>query len=400
MYTIENLKQAIEREMHGRTVDRLQDVYETAYDAALILMSSCDLKESQRTTQISPQLFDDVYAYSAPADFKSIIDVYPTEGRRQGYENQEDFRRTGQKEFSMRGSIEAPMVSEKWLNGARFLLLRKYPSMGQRVQLESFESDASLSEYQDGDFTSVSINRLNFLEGAGSMSMTLGSGQSGGAISSILLSPQDLTNYRLLGSWFLKVFIPSGFSSRFTSFTIQHGSDSDNYWYKEVTSQHDGTVFKDGWNILRFDWSTSTQNGVVDETAMKYFGFSTTYSAGSDIPGFLVDDFNIQMGTMYDLDYYSNYLFMSEAGTFKEKPDADTDRIMLSTESYRIFADLASMLACGEVKSLEDDFKRLSKRVGYPVDPDRPFAGLLGEYKRMNPSQRPVHTTITRDYGV
>lgn len=397
MYTIENLKQAIEREMHGRTVDRLQDVYETAYDAALILMSSCDLKESQRTTQISPQLFDDVYAYSAPADFKSIIDVYPTEGRRKGYENQEDFRRTGQKEFSMRGSIEAPMVSEKWLNGARFLLLRKYPSMGQRVQLESFDSETGVTEI--GDVGTLATNRLTFWEGSASLSLELSGATGSGAIEKTL-SSQDLTNYKLLSSWFIKVYIPSGFSSRFTSFTIQHGNSNGVDWSKTVTTQHDGTAFRDGMNLLRFDWSSASESGTVDETVMDYMRLTFTYSSGTAIPGVLVDDFNIQMGTMYDLDYYSNYLFMSNAGVWKEKPTEDTDRIMLSTDSYRIFADLASMLACGEVKSLEDDFKRLSKRVGYPVDPDRPFAGLLGEYKRMNPSQRPVHTTITRDYGV
>jgi len=396
-YTISNLASAIEREMHGRTTDRLQDLFETAYQAGLILLSHCDLKENQRSVQISPQVFDGVDLYSSPEDYKAPIDIYPTGGRKFGSEEEENFRRTSQHEFSMRNSQEAPMISEKWRNGTRFLLLRKYPSTGKKVQLENFDSITGITA--SGDAGTIATNTLLFWEGAASLSLEL-SGATGTATIAKDLTSQDLTNFRLLSSWFVKVYIPSGFSSRFTSFTLKHGNDSGVNWEKTVTTPHDGTAFHDGMNILRFDWSSATQNGTVDEAAMDYMDLTFTYSVGSAIPGVLVDDFNIQLGTMYDLDYYSNFLFTSEAGVYLEKPTALTDRIMLSSESYNIFAEIAAMLACREVRSLQDDYDRLSKSVGYPVDQNDPFKGSLGNYKRMNPSERPVLTTAYHDFGV
>ena len=396
-YTISNLSDAIAREMHGQETDRIQSLYETAYDAALILMGELDLKETQRKVQISPQVFDDVNIYSCPTDYRSPIDIYPTSGRVLGSENQEDFRRTSQHEFSMRKNNEAPLLSEKWLNGTRFLLLQKYPSTGKKIQLENFDSLTGFTE--GGDISNLVINSLEYYEGYGSLSFDL-SGSTGAGTLEKTISSQDLTNYRLLGSCFIKVVIPSGYSSRFTSFTIKHGNDSSNYWSGTVTTQHDGTVFQDGMNLLRFDWNSATETGTVDETVMDYMKIEVNYTAGTEIPKVLFDDFNIQLGTMYDLEYCSNYLFRTSAGVWIEKPTSDDDIINLSQESYRIFVDIASMLALGEISSMEAEYKRITERLGYPVDPNNIFKGSIGNYKKQNPSQKPVQTSIIYDYDV
>lgn len=395
-YTITQFKDAISRELHGRTTNRLQDAFETAYDAAMILLSEIDPKETQRVTQISPQVFDDVDVYSSPSDFKAVIDLYPSSMRKEGYESDDDFRRTGQKEFSLRRSVEAPMLSEKWINGTRFLLLRKYSSLGRVVQLESFDSTTGITA--GGDAGSLDDNQLNFWEGSASLSLTL-NGLTGAAHIEKDITSQDLTDYRLLASWFVKVYIPSGFFSRFTSFTLRHGSASGMYWSKTVTAQHDGTAFKDGMNLLRFDWSSATETGTVDETAMDYMRLTFAYSTGAAIPGVLVDDLEIQLGTMYDLDYYSNFLFKSSAGTYLEKPTADGDTINLSTDAYRIFVDLGAMMAMSEISSMAKDYERISRRVGWPTS-DNPYAGSIGRYKLMYPSERPVRTTTLHNFSI
>lgn len=398
-FTIQNLASAIERELHGRDVVRLQDIYETAYQAGLILLSECDPKETQRRAQVSPQLFDDETVYSAPEDFKASIDIYPTGGRIEGYEDMDDFRSVNQREMSMRKSIEAPMISEKWIDGTRYLLCRKYPSNTSKVQLEGFDATTGFST--GGLIGALSTNRLNYVQGSASMQLTLDGTLTQGWIEKSTLAEQDLTNYDGLGAWFMKVFIPSGYSSRFTSFKAYHGSGAGTDWFhKTVTTQHDGTSFRDGWNTLRFDWSTASESGSVDVTAMNYMQLDINHTVGTDIPGVLVDDFNVQLGTMYDLDYYSNFLFKTSAGVYLEKPTDMSDIITLSSDSYMVFSDLAALLACGEVGSLKEDYKRLSARVGWPTNPDDPFLGSLGTYKRRNPSQEPTVTTSLRDFNV
>ena len=118
-----DFQNAVEREMHGRTVARLQDVNETAYQAGLILLSEIDPKETQRIAQI--QVFDDVDEYVPPEDYKSMVDFLPSGGRQDGSEFESDFRRTGQREFSMRHAYDAPLFSEKWVLGVLIQRLRQ-----------------------------------------------------------------------------------------------------------------------------------------------------------------------------------------------------------------------------------------------------------------------------------
>jgi hypothetical protein len=103
---------------------------------------------------------------------------------------------------------------------------------------------------------------------------------------------------------------------------------------------------------------------------------------------------------MYDLPYYSNCLFRSTTGTWKEKPTADSDIINLSTDSYKIFQDLCAMMAMSEISSMEKDYERISKRVGWPTDSNDMFKGALGAYRRANPSERLTSTTILHNFSV
>lgn len=397
-YTISQFKDSISRELHGRTTDRLQDVYETAYDASLILLSEIDPKETERMVQVSPQVFDDVDVYSSPADFKSAIDLVPSAGLTPGFEYQEDFRRTSQRQFGQRRNNEAPLLSEKWINGTRFLLIRKYPRTGSKILVESFDSTSGFTAYPD--LNTLSANTLNFLEGSASLGFSLDGLNGYGGFEKTVTS-QDLTDYEGLAAWFYKVYIPSGYSSRITSFDFSHGSDSSNYFYSSISTQFDGTAFKDGWNIIRVDWSDDVgEFGTVDVTTMSYISFSVYYTVGTAIPGFLIDDLTIQLGTMYDLHYHSNYLFQSTAGTWLERPTADDDIINLSSDSYKIFTDIGALCAMSEVSSKEKEYKKISDRVGWPVQENNRFAGSLGAYKRSNPSQRIMQTEVLHDFGV
>ncbi|MCK5017615.1 MAG: hypothetical protein KAS32_11165, partial [Candidatus Peribacteraceae bacterium] len=345
-YSINNLKDAVAREMHGESVDSLQSFEETAYDAAMLFLSECDPKELQRETQISPQLFDNVTVYSCPADFQSVIDVLPTAGRAEGSEAYDDFRRTSQREMSLRHSIEAPMLSDKYVNGTRVLLLRKYPELGSTVQLEGFEATTDFTT--GGDIGSLVRNSLTYWEGGASLSFALDGVTGEGTLSKTITS-QDLTNQEGLASWFFKLYIPSGYSSRFTSLKINHGNSDSANFEKTITTQHDGSAFQDGMNLLRFDWSSATENGTVDITKMDDLKVTIVYATGDAIPGMLIDDFNVQLGTMYDLSYYSNYLFRTEAGVWIEKPTEDDDIINLSFDSYRVYADITAMVALSEL---------------------------------------------------
>jgi hypothetical protein len=51
------------------------------------------------------------------------------------------------------------------------------------------------------------------------------------------------------------------------------------------------------------------------------------------------------LGFLFDIEYYSKYLFRTSTGTWKETTDSDSDIINLDTESYNIFLYQAAFLA-------------------------------------------------------
>lgn len=389
-YTISTLKSDLSGKIHGKDLTKVTNILGIAKQAALLFLGETEPKELQRVSQITPQVFDGVFMYPAPEDYNSPIDLYPSAGRGTDiYEN--DFRRTSQKNFDEQKENTPPLLSERWINGTRYLLIAKYPQTGSIIQLDSFDSATDFTAGDDAG--SLVANTLNFVQGSGALSVQL-SGSSGTAyLEKTNLTTQDLTDLRALGAWFIRVYIPSGYSSRFTSFTMRHGNDTaTNYWSKQVTTQHNGLAFQDGWNLLRFDWSSATENGTVDELSMDAMRITTVYSAGTAIPGVLFDDFNVQLGTMYDLDYYSNYFFRTASGTWIDTPTENTDIINVSSESYMVYLDFCLLLIQSEITGLEKDLEETKKRIGYPVDPNNEFKGTLGAYKKRNPSQKITQT--------
>ena len=69
--------------------------------------------------------------------------------------------------------------------------------------------------------------------------------------------------------------------SHATSFTFFWGSDSSNYWSATVTTDIDGEAFvANNWMNLAFDWSTATQTGSPNSSALNWWRLDFNFSAG------------------------------------------------------------------------------------------------------------------------
>ena len=123
---------------------------------------------------------------------------------------------------------------------------------------------------------------------------------------------------------------------RISNVELRWGNDESNYWSTSVTSPHDQDEFKRGWNILRFDWDGATEEGTVDPTAIDYIKIIITYDGTADTD-FRFDRLSCSIGEIWELVYYSKYLFQSSGGTWKETVTADTDVVNLDTDGYNLF---------------------------------------------------------------
>lgn len=295
-----------------------------------------------------------------------------------------------------------------------------YYVISQGLTANTFEISATVggaaintSGSQSGTHTlfkvpvSLYSETLNYVEGSAALGMNL-SGSTGAAdIVNSTAAPTDLSLLRYQDSSLLFYYIPVGFSSRFTSFNLRRGSSATAYKSVTVTTKADGTAFTDGWNFLKFDWNSASTVGNPDDTKNTYRRFGIIYSAGTSINGCLIDNWTDSLGTLYEVEYYSEYMFRTAAGVWLAVPTADTDLVNVGTLSYEILKaemmiDITQEIRTGPTRSAElADWRMMLN--GQPPNryiKDPQYRGMYADYSLKFPSSAIVTQTRTYNFDV
>lgn len=403
MITIAQLKSDIAGKMKGTSIREIKDFYSTASSAASRMLARIDTEETRRTATLSTPFWDNVQDYIAPTDYKRMIDIRP-QANRTNMPGLSHFEQTGARQF--REQLSANSFSIGWNNGVRTLRAQRLPA-GNVTTLDTFDSPTSNGTWTAaGDASGLYTEPLNYIQGNGAVGFNL-SGATG--IANLVNSTAavvDLSALRYQDSSFFYIYIPLGTSARFTSFKLRRGSSASNYKEATATAKGDGTAFTDGWNFLRFDWSGATTTGTPDDTQNTYRNFSMAYTAGAAITGFLIDSWTDALGSLYEAEYYSEYLFRTAAGVWEAAPADDSDILNVSYASYEIFktemmVDIVQQIRIEPVRSSElADFRlQLNGQPQSRYVKDPPYHGLYADILKANPSSAIVTATNYYNYG-
>ena len=96
-------------------------------------------------------------------------------------------------------------------------------------------------------------------------------------VSNSSLTAVDLSSKEDTGSVEFWIYLPS--NNAITSLDVQWGSSAANYWYDSVSSNYDGHSLETGWNYISVDWSTASENGSPDASAVDFLLVRVNYSA-------------------------------------------------------------------------------------------------------------------------
>lgn len=326
------LKADITPKLKGTSLNEVTDFYGVAAAAANRMLARIDPEETIRIATLATPFYDNLQTYAAPSDYKMAIDIRPQAGRT--YVNESDFRGTTTAQFARRMDWNSFAVG--WSSGQRTLKAQRLP-IGNVYVMDTFESATANGSWSaEGDASGLYTETLNFIQGNSALGMNL-SGTNGVAdIVNTTAQAADLSAFKYNDASLVYVYIPSGTSSRFTSFTLRRGSDASNYKQQTASSRADGTAFVDGWNLLMFNWQTASTVGSPDDTKNTYRYLGISYSAGTTITGFLVDSWTDALGQLFEIEYYSECLFRTAAGVWIYTPTADTDIVCVGPASYEI----------------------------------------------------------------
>jgi len=336
--TIAQVKTKITSRLHGTTLNKISDFTTICQDAQELMLSRIDPVETTRKAALTNPVYDNVFDYSLPSDFKTIADLNPQANA--DFANNSSLNRTYSREFINRKKNN--QFSIVWRDAVQFLRFSRY--IKAPVVIDKADSLTENGTWSvGGNASNLSLDTINYIAGNGSLKCDV---SSPGALVNVI---------------------------------IRIGNDSSNYFSKTVTAGH-FEAFKQGWNLLRFDFNTATETGSVNMASIDYVRVTTTYNTNQtayyektltnaldlsenyedDGAVFLyqyfdsitsltllrLDNIVAGLGTLFDITYYSNYLFRNSSGTWISKPTSDSDIVNLSETSYKIFeAEISRIIA-------------------------------------------------------
>lgn len=373
MINIATIKNTLGRKFRGASIDDIQGISDFSIfrEAASNLLSRIDPYETVRTHRFN--LFTDVTEYEPPEDLKSkkVIDPAPQE------ENGEDFSQTFTKEF--RKDRELYKVLVEFIDGSKVLKVR---APGRGTSLRTDNTNDTTGWLAAAGATDLEIDSVIRLDKSDSLRFDLGA--AGGYIENSTLDLINLSAHENISSFFRKVYIPAG-SGDITSITLRIGSASGAYW--AITGAPHFGEWKDGINLIRFDWADAVPTGSPDSSIVSYERF--TIATGDSIADVRVGPLTSRLPLPYETPYYSNCLFrQKDEGDWLEEPTNDDDEIQLEHEAQNIFFYECCVLVAEDL-SLDTDALKFYKHLGVnPVDGTLTKGGLYGNYMEDKPTEK------------
>lgn len=368
--------------------------------AVLEVVSDIDLRSCIRRTSLTPNLFDDIYQYSAPTDLKGrkIIDVEPQVNRGR----YDDWRFTTNEEFDR---LKQDQRVDKWgdplkLQRNTFLgdslvavrdtdmikkVLISRPVDDKTVVLEPLSAVGTWLLFGDG--TNLTADSSNFVKGSASVNWDISAaGGTTAGIQNSSIASTDISDFLSEGSIFVWAYITS--TTNLTNFILRIGSSSSAYNYITVTTNNESTAFVNGWNLLRFDLINKSVTGSPTNTACTYIALYMTKTAGKiSETDYRFNYLVMKVGVHNYLNYYSKYGWQSASGTYLENSTADTDLVNADTDELRLI----------EYKCAELGEVHLRSSAGTIKEKRDLYEGYSGRYKMNYPSLAlPLVTTYNQ----
>lgn len=123
----------------------------------------------------------------------------------------------------------------------------------------------------------------------------------------------DLSIFQNRGNIYFDIDIP--LTTNLSSFTLNWGTNSSNYYTATVTTDYLGASFIVGWNRIKIPWSNiPTTVGTPTITNIKYLQLTVTTSGSNNLGLFRVQNFFVCDNVPLTLTYYSTNMVTTTVG--------------------------------------------------------------------------------------
>lgn len=346
-YTIQQIESNLVGMTHSGSLNKVRNKYEMFERAANNLLAVVDPITTMRVQPINNTIHDNVYNYPLPSDFKKIIDLYPSGERT----NMDIAVREYAENFDLKKEIQDNRISIEADGGTRFIRINWRGSSYKTMNtLDSLTINGTWSGYATA--ANVAQDILYKVSGTGSVKFSVVA--SGDGIQNTTMTAVDLSSWDEKAEFFVWCYIPD--TTNLTSMSLIFGNDlTTNYWTSAAqTAQADGTAFKAGWNLMRFPWSGATETGTVAPASID--ALRLTFATTGAITDIRVDNITVSLGRIFDIKYFSNYLFKNGAGTYIARPSETSDVAQLGAQEINMYLYECLLAAAHQMEGKDSVF--------------------------------------------
>ena len=392
-YQYTNLR-ALVRDFSGQNSQSLGDERAMINHAVRTVGTEVDLRSAKRRAVLAPRLTSE-YDYTAPANMKGwgIIDVHTRVKRktRQGSE----WQLTTVEEFERLKTVYDNLIALTEFDGTKVM---KLSSVVDDDKLEIHNMDGVTSNgtwATDSDNTaSNDLDTSTSEDFTGSAHLVWDVDTTG---TSAILQNSTMSQFNFLpfkrdrGYIYLKQYIPVTSATeraKITSFRLQFGSDSSNYYEDTQTTAANGLAFVEGLNTLRFNVRQAATAGTPVDTAMDYVRLGVVLSSAfvSEEQGWRTDEIVARQGGVHEVLYYTNFLW--DCGALRVSA-GDTDFLSACEEEMNLFA----------LKGRELVFRSMPDRSEEAREAKRDYDDAKKQYQLDFPSEAKVLSTYYHYLG-
>lgn len=382
--TVSDLKRSISKAYPGIILNDINDIEGTIQKALNTVLDNIDIPEASDAETVT--LYRDVYEYEID---DSIFNTEIRDLRPQGSSRTPSDRplKKPHSVFDREKKLPqgAPDVSFKFVDGTPILCISSKRSL-KGVSLDPMNDTDGWTVA--GTAAALTQDTVDFYDGSGSLRFNL-AGSGAGTLTKTLNS-LDISDMEDVGVVFMAVKIPN--ADTLTSIELRLGSSASAY--NNVTAT-DGFIFEfesEMWMLVAFDFSTASQTGTPDWSAIDYAQIIVNHTAVQT--NFRIGALFMSFPTPYEIEYASSALFMNAQGVRSETIVNDSDEILLRKSAYALLEDEAALqlaregggtLASGIIQQLQ------AKLNGSSND--------IGAYKRYSKSNLSERLKATTDYG-
>ncbi len=350
---------SLNRKVSPGNVNQSKDIFGVLEEGSDNLLTEIKPKDLSKRIIIENALYDQVERFHCPDDLdqKLVMQVY----RLKGQQNIDTFYnpvfQATNRRFDQHRIGDKNMITVEWDQGVKYLKLSDMNQSANGIinsndgltihTMNSINENGLWTSF--GNVTDLYTDTLTYIAGTGSLRFTINPSSNTGGIENRTLKPFSLVEFLTVGKIFTWLDIPN--VNQIQTVTLEMYSSAGNGYSITVNGPHDTNDFQLGPNMMGFilDPSNMRTIGNPDPANLNHVKFTFVSNGTLLMNNVRMDNIVARKGTVYGIQYISQFMFKDKNGLFKQYATETTDELILGPEAARLYADQCAVVLGQEI---------------------------------------------------